>query len=395
MGEEQPVDAENVTSGFTVTARPDVTEVEVDGEIVLYDDRAKVMHRLSPTAAQVWRCLDGSGTLAEVAADLADVYQVDPGQVLTDVVSTARQFGSAGLLVEVGDRTKTEDSAVSSDPTEGEDAPGPFIPEISTSCMDSSFPLGEAGSLTVKAGPYLLGVRLSTHELVEMARAVLAPSLVEGVVAPPNVSVKMTLAEAGRPLLYCYRSTLLVTRARSPKRALEAAISLLSSCVPSGTSGIRLPALAAVRSGQVALFCPESRMVASRLVPRLRAAGWDALDPPAVDLDPEGCVVIPSFAMPLDSTALAGLPASPFDGTRPVPGRYPVAAWVAVAGTDPMPESMAGRVAHVAAGVSLSDIQRARPVFETTAAMLQRAAWVVSPTVEANDFAAALSRAVP
>src|SRR6185312_11155716 len=102
MSEDRTVDVGAITEAFVPTARPDVVHVEIDGEMVLYDDRAKVMHRLSPSAAQVWRCLDGSGSLAEIASDLAEVYQADQNQILTDVVATARQFGSAGLLVGIG-----------------------------------------------------------------------------------------------------------------------------------------------------------------------------------------------------------------------------------------------------------------------------------------------------
>ena len=109
MSEQDPGDV--VTPTFVATARPDVAQVEIDGEVVLYDDRVKVMHRLSPTAGQVWRRLDGSGSLAEIAADLANVYQADPEQVLADVVATARQFGSAGLLVGVGDQEDADELA--------------------------------------------------------------------------------------------------------------------------------------------------------------------------------------------------------------------------------------------------------------------------------------------
>jgi hypothetical protein len=373
-----------------------VVQVEIDGEIVLYDDRAKVMHRLSPTAGQVWRCLDGSGSLAEIAADLADVYRADPGQVLTDVVATARQFGSSGLLVGVGDPPDGEDARdSSSEPHGSEDLDTPFVPELVATCMDGSFPLGEAGTLTVKVGPYLLGVRFSTPELVDMAREVLAPSLVEGIVAPPNVSVVATRARAGRPLLYCYHSTMLVARARSPQGALMAAASLLSSYVPLDAGVVRLPALAAVRSGAAALFSAESWRAVAGLVPRLRAAGWEVLDAPEVDLDPEGSVVVEPLAVALDAAALASLPAHRADGTRPSPGRYPVKAWVAVAGDDAMPETIAGRVTLAAAAIPDFEAESAPSAFQTIAAMLRNGAWAVSPTISSKDLAATLARAVP
>lgn len=393
MSEQDPVDV--VTATFVATARSDVVQVEIDGEIVLYDDRAKVMHRLSPTAGQVWRCLDGSGSLAEIAADLADVYQADPGQVLTDVVGTARQFGSAGLLIGVGDLPDSEDAHDPPELNEQKDPDSPFVLEPASSCMDRSFPLGDAGSLTVKAGPYLLGVRLSTPELVEMVREALAPSLVEGVGAPPNVSVKVTDARAGRPLLYCYRSTTLVARARSPQGALTAVARMLSSFVPAEPGNVRLPAMTAVRSGVAALLCPESWWAMAGLVPKLRSAGWDVLDAWEADLDPEGNVVIAPLAVALDAAALARMPADPADGTRPAPGRYPVAAWVAVSGDDPVPQTMAGRVALAAAAMPDLEAESAPWVFDTTAAMLRGAVWAVSPTLSPKDLAAALAHALP
>ncbi len=81
-----------------LTARPGLTSVEIDGEIVLYDGGTRRLHRLNPAAATVWRCLDGKGTRSEIARDIADVYGAPAGDVLDDVVQTARQFGAEGLL---------------------------------------------------------------------------------------------------------------------------------------------------------------------------------------------------------------------------------------------------------------------------------------------------------
>jgi Coenzyme PQQ synthesis protein D (PqqD) len=397
VSEERPIQADAITKEFVPVARPDLVQVEVDGEIVLYDDETKVMHRLSPTAGQVWRCLDGSGNLAEIAADIADVYRADPGQVLADLITTARQFGSAGLLVGVADLPDQDvvEPAFPSQRPEWEDPEGPFLADPFASAMDPSFPLGEAGSLTVKVGPHLLGVRFSTPELVEMAREVFAPSVVEGVAAPPNVSVKVTKARAGTPLLYCYFSNVLVTRARSAHRAFEAAASLLSSYAPPANVGVRVAALSAIRSGAMALFAPESRAMADRLVPRLRRAGWEVLDAPFVELDTEGGAVIAPLAVAMDATALARVPARQGDGIRPTSGRYPVAAWIAVSGSEPIPQSMAGRVALVTAGVPSLDAESAPAVVEIAAAMLRRAAWAVSPSIGPNDLLATLARVVP
>ena len=104
------IDVEAIGPGFVATVRPDVASVDVDGEVVLYDDGARVFHRLNPSASVLWACLDGASTLSEIAADLAEAYRVAPARVLDDVVSAARRFGAAGLLV--GVRRDVEESLV-------------------------------------------------------------------------------------------------------------------------------------------------------------------------------------------------------------------------------------------------------------------------------------------
>ena len=81
-----------------LSARSGLASVEIDGEIVLYDDGERRLHRLNPAAAIVWRCLDGTGTLAEIAGDIADVYGQRPEEVLAGVLEAARHLGAEGLV---------------------------------------------------------------------------------------------------------------------------------------------------------------------------------------------------------------------------------------------------------------------------------------------------------
>jgi hypothetical protein len=390
-----PIDA--IDAAFTATARGDVVAVDVEGEIVLYDDSRGVLHRLNPTASALWQCLDGSGTLGEIAADMADVFQVDGDRVLADVLVAAREFGKQGLLVGVGEPPELDDpdgaDRGGEDHTQEGDQ-GPFVAE-SPSCMDSSFTLGEAGLLTVKVGLHLLGLRVSTPELAAAASAVLEPGLVVDVAAPPNVSIKETKARAGRPLFYCYRSGRLITRARSPRRAMEAAVALLSSYGECSEGLCRVQALVAVRDDAAALLCPECQWVAEGLQPRLRAAGWQLADSRTADLDQEtGQVVIPSPLVPVDGTTLALMPSDKSDGQPPAPGRYPVRAWVAVSGDEPSAETAAARVVSLAAGFDGLGAESGRAVLQTALTVLRGAAWVVSPTLEAAAIVSALNGAV-
>ena len=243
--------------------------------------------------------------------------------------------------------------------------------------------------MTVEAGDQLVGLRVSTPELADAARLVLAPALVPGVVAPPNVSVLATEAQSGSGLLLCYRSSALVTRARSPRRALEAVVALISSFAPPGPgAGPRIPAVVALGSGRAVLLCPPSRMAMDGLAPRLRRDGWDLADVAWADIDPvSGDVIIDEPAVAVDTAALARLPRHRGDGRPPTPGRYPVAAWVDVAGEGPEPSTLAARVAVVAATAKDLDAASGPTAISAVAAMLANAVWATSATLDPGVLA--------
>jgi hypothetical protein len=73
------------------------TEV-LDGEAVILDQAGNRLHHLNPTATVAWTCFDGTGTLADLAADLAHEFATDPSTTAADVVALARELGAAGLL---------------------------------------------------------------------------------------------------------------------------------------------------------------------------------------------------------------------------------------------------------------------------------------------------------
>jgi hypothetical protein len=108
-----------------------VASVIVDGQAVLYDEAAKVLHVLDPIGTVVWQCLDGSGTLGEIEADLADVYQMPIKQVRTDVRRLIRQLDRLDLLngvrggVHRAPPLLAEDTAADGSPRMLEEPPNP------------------------------------------------------------------------------------------------------------------------------------------------------------------------------------------------------------------------------------------------------------------------------
>lgn len=82
--------------------RPSVHAFPFGPEVVLYEDANGTLHHLNPQAALVWRCLDGSGPLSELAADLAEAYGVDRATVEGDVLGMVGHLARSGLLSGVG-----------------------------------------------------------------------------------------------------------------------------------------------------------------------------------------------------------------------------------------------------------------------------------------------------
>ena len=90
-----------IGGGFVPQPRPDLAVAEFDGEVVLYDRRARQAHHLNATASVIWQCFDGEGNLDELIADLSEAYNLAPDVIGPDVTGLAQDMGRAGLLVGV------------------------------------------------------------------------------------------------------------------------------------------------------------------------------------------------------------------------------------------------------------------------------------------------------
>lgn len=99
---EPKLDPERIDRTFVPVARADVSIAERDGEMVLIDAVTGTVHVLNPTAAIVWQCLDGSGSIAQIVADISDVFERGVDEVTDNVLEVVRRFGRQGLLEGVG-----------------------------------------------------------------------------------------------------------------------------------------------------------------------------------------------------------------------------------------------------------------------------------------------------
>ena len=82
----------------TPARRPDVEWVELDGEAVLYDPPAQVMHVLNSGAAAVWRACDGVTSADEITRAIDDAYSGPHRTIARDVPAVIGRFRRLGLL---------------------------------------------------------------------------------------------------------------------------------------------------------------------------------------------------------------------------------------------------------------------------------------------------------
>jgi hypothetical protein len=78
--------------------RPDVEWVTLDGEAVLYDPTANVLHRLNAGAVAVWAACDGTASMDGITKAIVDAYSGPPGEIGRDVPAFIARFRRLGLL---------------------------------------------------------------------------------------------------------------------------------------------------------------------------------------------------------------------------------------------------------------------------------------------------------
>ncbi len=78
--------------------RPDLSVRVIEGETVVLDRQAGLIHQLNPTASFIWERCNGNATVADIAKELSDAFGVDPETAAQDVTAIVRQLYELTLL---------------------------------------------------------------------------------------------------------------------------------------------------------------------------------------------------------------------------------------------------------------------------------------------------------
>ena len=100
-----------IDAGTVPRPRAGVVMVPVGDEAVLLDERSGDLHALDPLATLMWQCFDGSSSLGEIVLDVAEVFAVEQGQALRDLLQLVADLGTRGLLEGTGVEVEHPDHA--------------------------------------------------------------------------------------------------------------------------------------------------------------------------------------------------------------------------------------------------------------------------------------------
>jgi len=314
----RPIDA-----SFLGCQDPALETIEIEDEALVLDPSSGDRVPLNGTAALIWACLDGEGTVGEISADLAEGLEIPYEAVLRDVIAAVSGF---------------VDRAIAYDAT---DAPPEHTAreEHRAAFLDSDFP-ADAG-FTVGVGDTHVRVQANDAELRELLDAVLAP-LADDAPAQSEITIASTPTR-GRVLglHHLYRDGTLEFRCTDRTRMARAVAAWLDAFLPPEPGTVRLEANLLVSRNKASLFAGSFREILDLADRRLARAGWGMADAPVTVVDRLRLTAIvqrPRLDVVLPAPTGKVLP----------PGEYAITDVVLV-GSEPDPARLAAPAQKVAA----------------------------------------------
>jgi coenzyme PQQ synthesis protein D (PqqD) len=81
-------------------ARADLSYVELDDNVAVYDEVGRVLIMLNVSACAILQSCDGRRTFGAIVAQLAEEYAADLDAIREDAWRTLRKLASMGLVAE-------------------------------------------------------------------------------------------------------------------------------------------------------------------------------------------------------------------------------------------------------------------------------------------------------
>ena len=91
-----------VPHGYRPKRAEDVFAMDMEDGLILYNRDSQLVHHLNPTAAIVWGLADGEASVAILAEEIAEQYELDPAETLGQIVAMLGELDAMGLVTDSG-----------------------------------------------------------------------------------------------------------------------------------------------------------------------------------------------------------------------------------------------------------------------------------------------------
>ncbi len=87
-----------VPDGYRPRRREGVLDIDMGDGFILFDESSSLVHHLNPSATLIWQLCDGTGTVADLAGDIAAEYGLDEPTIRSQVAEVIAEFDALELV---------------------------------------------------------------------------------------------------------------------------------------------------------------------------------------------------------------------------------------------------------------------------------------------------------
>ncbi len=98
VGTNVPRTPVTVPDDYRPRRREGVLDIDMGDGFILFDESSSLVHHLNPSATLIWQLCDGTGSVADLAGDIAAEYGLDEPTIRSQVAEVIAEFDALELV---------------------------------------------------------------------------------------------------------------------------------------------------------------------------------------------------------------------------------------------------------------------------------------------------------